>query len=321
MTLNKYIVCATAGHIDHGKTSLIKAITSVDLDTNPEEKKRGITINNGYTYFDVDAQNKIGFVDVPGHQKFIKTMLVGASGVQFFMLVICAKEGIKPQTREHLQILKLLNVNEGLVVLTKTDLVDKQQIVERRDEIQSFLKGNNFSKLPIIESSIIEKSGIDSIKNMLGQFCMSFKEKSSKNNQARFYIDRKFIVDGSGIVVTGYLNGKSISKGDDLFLLGANQSIKVRRIENHGREMDKIVHGMRASLNISGIKHSQIFKNSILSNQRVRKSNRCDVFITSLNSSNFTLIKQIKVYIRNREVEGKVSFLSEQLSHVVLNRL
>ena len=198
----KNIVIGTAGHIDHGKTTLIKALTGRETDTLAEEKKRGISINLGFTYFDLPSNKRAGIVDVPGHEKFIKNMLAGASGLDMVLFVVGADEGVMPQTVEHLDILSFLDIKNGIIVLTKCDTVDKEFIELVKEDVREKVKGTFLENADILEVDSISKKGIDVLINKIDKMSNEI-ECNNENSPARLNIDRVFSVKGFGTVITG----------------------------------------------------------------------------------------------------------------------
>ena len=198
----KHIVIGTSGHIDHGKTALVKALTGFDMDILEEEKRRGITINNGYTYFSLSDGRKAGIIDVPGHEKFIKNMVAGVTSIDLVLFVIAADDGIMPQTVEHFNILNTLDVKNGIIVLTKIDLVDDEWLEFIKDEVKKFVKGSFLENAPIVPVSSKTLKGIDTLKKTIEE-CVNNTEEKDKEALFRMPIDRVFTVKGFGSVVTG----------------------------------------------------------------------------------------------------------------------
>ena len=262
--MNKHLIMGTAGHVDHGKTALIAALTGIDCDTHKEEKARGITINLGFAHLDLKDDISIGIVDVPGHKDFIKTMVAGAYGIDFVLLVIAADSGIMPQTREHLNILQMLGVKQGLVALTKTDLVDEEMQELAEMEIMDYLEKTSLNNAVIVPVSSVTGQGIEALKNEIHDLAMQTSAKKA-GSVFRMYIDRFFNIKGHGLVVTGsVLNGK-ISVGSNLYPFPARgEKVKVRSIERHGNPVDHADAGDRAALNISGIKQAGIERGMLL---------------------------------------------------------
>ena len=219
------IVVGTAGHIDHGKTSLVKALTGVDADRLPEEKRRGITIDIGFAELDL-GEVKIGFVDVPGHERFVKNMLAGASGIDLVILVIAADEGVMPQTREHFEICRLLGVEKGIVVLTKKDLVDEELLDLVKLETEELVEGSFLLDAPTIAVSTRTGEGVEDVKNALLKVASTIHQRKDEI-VTRLPVDRSFTVKGFGAVVTGTLASGTIREADELEILPVGKTVRV----------------------------------------------------------------------------------------------
>ncbi|MEW5807297.1 MAG: selenocysteine-specific translation elongation factor [Acidobacteriota bacterium] len=248
----KSIIIGTAGHIDHGKTELIKALTGVDTDRLKEEKERGITIDIGFASLKFGDDLLIGFVDVPGHERFVKNMLAGAGGIDIVILVVAADESVKPQTIEHFEICKLLGVKSGLIVLSKIDLVDEEVIRLVEMEMCDLIRGSFMEKAPIIPVSSRTGKGIDILKETIHDLALKVEEKSEEGT-VRLPIDRSFSIKGFGTVVTGTLVSGRIEIGDELELLPAGKKCRVRGIEVHDEPREFARAGQRTALNLAGI--------------------------------------------------------------------
>jgi len=275
----------TAGHVDHGKTSLIKALTGFDCDTHKEEKTRGITINLGFTSLKLSNGESIGIIDVPGHKDFINTMVGGACGIDFVMLVIAADSGIMPQTVEHMNIINALGVKKGIVALTKIDLVDKELIEMAKYEIMEFLENTSLHNAAVIGVSSITGEGkeelIAVIENLISEI-----EIKEKEDLFRMYIDRIFSVKGFGCVVTGSVLGGSIETGKDVFLLpGKNQKLRVRSIERHGAPVEKVFAGDRAAINLIGLKTEDFKRGMIISDKELKETQMIDASISLFDNN------------------------------------
>ena len=207
----KHVIIGTAGHVDHGKTCLIKSLTGIDTDRLKEEKKRGITIELGFAYLDFKEGQRVGIVDVPGHEKFVRNMLAGAGGMDMVMLVVAADEGIMPQTVEHLDILSILGIKKGVIVITKTDLVEPEFLELVQDDIEELVQGTFLEGAPILPVSVYEEQGLDELKRVLKEMCDSLPERSDAGF-FRLPIDRVFTLKGFGTVVTGTLMEGKIKK-------------------------------------------------------------------------------------------------------------
>lgn len=301
----KNIVIGTAGHIDHGKTTLIKALTGRETDTLAEEKKRGISINLGFTYFDLPSKKRAGIVDVPGHEKFIKNMLAGASGLDMVLFVIGADEGVMPQTVEHLDILKFLNVKNGIIVLTKCDTVDEEFIELVKEDVVEKVKGTFLEDADIIEVDSISKRGIDKLINKIDEISKDI-EDNDINSPARLNIDRVFSVKGFGTVITGTLTEGKISVEDDLMLYPSNIETKIRSIQVHGENVNIAYAGQRTAINISNVKVEDLKRGDVLgAKNSLEESMMLDVKISIVNHSN----KSLKHWDRLRLYHGTKEIL------------
>src|SRR5216684_3670783 len=252
------LILGTAGHIDHGKTSLVKALTGIDCDRLPEEKARGITIDIGFATLDL-GDFRLGIVDVPGHERFIKTMLAGATGIDLAVLVIAADDSIMPQTREHLEILRLLGLRHGVIALTKCDLVDEttREVVEL--EIRELAQGSFLAEAPIIRTSAHTGEGLDELKNAIGDVCRKIQDRPSRG-WFRLAIDRSFIVQGHGTVVTGSVTSGSVKVGDEVEWLPRREKVRVRSLQNHDRPVEEVHRGQRAAINLAGVHHEDVIR-------------------------------------------------------------
>ncbi len=259
----KSIIVGTAGHIDHGKTALVRALTGIDADRLPEEKRRGITIDIGFADLDL-GEVRIGFVDVPGHERFVKNMLAGAHGIDLAALVIAADESVMPQTREHFDICRLLGVGNGLVVLTKKDLVDDELLQLARAEAEDLVKGSFLEGAPIVAVSSRTGDGIDELKNILRELGTRVPARS-EHFVARLPIDRAFTMKGFGAVVTGTLIAGAINEGDELDLLPAGVRTRVRGVQVHGQPVKQALAGQRTAVNLGGVDAAAIERGMVLS--------------------------------------------------------
>lgn len=260
----KHIIIGTAGHIDHGKTALIKAITKRDTDTLKEEKERGISINLGFTYFDLPSGKRAGIIDVPGHERFIKNMLAGASSIDLVLFVIAADEGIMPQTKEHYDILRLLNVKNGIIVITKTDMVDEEWLHMVKDDISEYFKDSIFKHSPIMKVSSKTGKGIPELITEIDRMTEIVEEKDAGRD---FYmpIDRVFTVSGFGTVVTGTIMSGEVRLNDELELFTSNIITKARGIQVHEESQERASAGQRCAINLSNVKVSDIERGDVLS--------------------------------------------------------
>ena len=247
----KHVVIGTAGHIDHGKTSLVKALTGTDTDRLKEEKERGITIELGFAELILDNV-QAGIVDVPGHERFVKNMLAGIGGIDLVMLIVAADEGIMPQTREHLSICRLLGVKAGLIVLTKTDLVEAEWVELVTDEIRDFVKGTFLEDKPVVPVSAHSGDGLENLKTILTKIANETPTKS-ETGIFRIPIDRVFTMRGFGVVITGTLFSGSVSVGERVEIFPKGHQARVRGLQVHGESVKKSTAGLRTAVNLQGL--------------------------------------------------------------------
>ncbi len=302
------IVIGTAGHIDHGKTTLIRNLTGVDTDTLPEEKKRGMTINLGFTYLTLESGKRVGLVDVPGHEKFIKNMVAGVSGIDFMMLVVAADDGVMPQTREHLNVIKLLGIKRGVVVVTKTDLVSPERVAEVREEIREEFKGSFVDRCEIVEVNAGDLDSYKPLKELLNNEIEKIEDEDEGKNNFRLSVDRVFNVKGFGTVVTGTSTGTKIYEGDNLTLYPSMKSVRVRGIQNHGVSVESLEPGNRCALNLGGVEVKDITRGDILATpESLSISDRIDVNLSILEGKK--KIKnnhRIRLHLGTTEVIGRI---------------
>src|SRR5712672_1610542 len=280
----KSVIVGTAGHIDHGKSSLVEALTGTHPDRLEEEKRRGITIDLGFAFLE-EAGVRFGFVDVPGHERFVTNMLAGAAGVDLVLLVIAADESIKPQTREHFDICRLLGVKRGIVVLTKSDLVDTDTAGLVRLEVEDYLRGSFLEGAPIIPVSTRTRAGLLELKDAL---LAATQQVSGKNASSYFRlpIDRAFAIKGFGAVVTGTLISGSVGPGDEVELFPSGEQLRVRGVQSGGKSVERATPGQRTAVNLAGIEHSTLKRGMVLASPgKFRKTRRIDVRLELLPSA------------------------------------
>lgn len=276
----KNVILGTAGHIDHGKTTLIKALTGRETDNLKEEKQRGISINLGFTYFDLPSKKRVGIVDVPGHEKFIKNMLAGACGIDIVLLVIAADEGVMPQTIEHLDILNYLDVKRGIIVLTKCDLVDEEFIELVKDDIREKTKGLFIEGASIVEVDSVSRRGLDKLVQKIDEISEDIEEKKT-DAPSRMSIDRVFSLKGFGTIVTGTLIEGKISVDDEMTIYPSEKKVKVRNLQVHGCDVKTAYAGQRTAINLSNIKVSEIQRGDVIAQTgSVEESMMIDVNIS-----------------------------------------
>lgn len=260
---SKHLIIGTAGHIDHGKTALIKALTGYDADRLEEEKKRGMTIELGFTSLSLPDGQKIGIVDTPGHEKFVKTMVSGAVGMDLVMVVISAKEGIMPQTREHLSILSLLGIKNFIICLTMIDLVSSEEVEIRKEEITDYLEEQFSFTVPIFPLSSFSKEGIPDLIKYLSTL-HEFIQGKPEQGIFRMFVDRAFSIAGAGTVLTGTAMSGRIEVKKEYALYPKNLPVKVRNLQVHGKDSDIAVGGERVAVNLSSVDKSLCQKGDVL---------------------------------------------------------
>ena len=299
----KHIVLGTAGHVDHGKTSLVKALTNIDTDRLKEEKERGITIELGFASLSLDEEHLIGIVDVPGHERFVKNMVAGAAGIDMVMLVIAADEGIMPQTREHLDICELLNIHQGLVVLTKIDLVDVEWLALVREEVEGFLQDTFLEGAPIVPVSAASGAGLDALIDALRSIVFS-AEAVRHSDFFRLPVDRVFTMKGFGTVVTGTLISGTVAVGDMVSILPADIQSKVRGIQIHNESATSADAGYRTAINFQGIEKTAIIRGNVITHPGIfHPSLRMDVYLRHLAGSKRALKNRAPVRFHTGTVE------------------
>ena len=293
----KHVIIGTAGHVDHGKTLLIKALTGIDTDRLQEEKKRGITIELGFAHLDFDDGTQAGIVDVPGHEKFIKNMLAGAGGIDLAMLVVAADEGFMPQTIEHLGILQLLGIKDGLVVITKTDMVEGEWVEMIADDVRERVRGTFLEGKPIFPVSAYTGDGIPELRAALKNLVANAQEKNLRTSY-RLPIDRVFSVDGFGTVVTGTLIEGALSVGDPIAVMPLGLETRVRNLQVHGKDVPTAYAGQRVAVNLAGVKKTDLARGDTLARPgSMRVSLMLDVKLENLRESPYTIQNNSTVHL------------------------
>ncbi len=304
------LILGTAGHIDHGKTALVKALTGTDCDRLPEEKARGITIDIGFASLDL-GELRFGIVDCPGHERFIKNMLAGATGIDLALLIVAADDSIMPQTREHLEILRLLGLRHGVIALTKADLVDDAVRELVTLEIRELVKDTFLAEAPIVPTSVVTGSGIEELKAALA----AEGTKISRKDRAEWFrlaIDRAFVVQGHGTVVTGSATAGSVKVGDELEWLPSLQRVRVRSLHNHDQAAAEVHRGQRAAINLAGISLEQVSRGQELATPGFLVPTRCLTVRLNTLQGNRRPIKhrlELRLHIGTAEVMATVSLL------------
>ena len=313
--MNNNVIIGTAGHIDHGKTTLIKALSGIETDTTQEEKDRGMSINLGFAYFDLPSGKRCGVVDVPGHERFIKNMLAGVSGINLVLLLVDSREGIMPQTKEHIDILTLLGIENYIIVMTKIDLVEEEYRELVKEDIQEFISGTVLENSPIIEVDSISKKGLDTLLATIDKKTEDIAAKNVEKN-ARINIDRSFQVKGFGTVVTGTLTEGVINVGDELVIYPKEVKAKVRNIQVHSKDVETAYAGQRTAINLANIKFDDVKRGDTLATAgSLTKTYMLDTEIKLINDerANLELWDRVRVYIGTEEVMARVVPLGTDL--------
>ncbi|MCT4594849.1 MAG: selenocysteine-specific translation elongation factor [Anaeromicrobium sp.] len=310
----KNVVIGTAGHIDHGKSTLIKALTGLDPDRLKEEKKRGITIDLGFAEFVLPSGKRAGVVDVPGHEKFIKNMLAGIGGIDIVLLVIAADEGVMPQTQEHLDILSILEIEKGIVVLTKADLVDEDWLSLVKEDIKEKLKGTFLEDATMMEVSALEGKGLDELSYEIDRQTDELKNRNT-NLPPRIPIDRVFSISGFGTVITGTQIEGTFQVGDEVVIYPNKISTKIRGIQVHGKSVDRSYAGQRVAINLANMKKDDIKRGDVLSIDKVLEPTMMlDAKVSVLKESNWSIKNRsrLRLYHGSSEVLCRVVILDKE---------
>ncbi len=309
------VILGTAGHIDHGKTTLVKALTGVDTDRLKEEKERGITIELGFAGLDLPSGAHIGIVDVPGHERFVKNMVAGASGIDIVALIVAADEGVMPQTEEHLEICQLLGVKKGIVALTKLDLVDDDWLELVKDDVKGFLKGSFLENAPVVTLSSVTGDGIDTFINAIDEIVKELPPKVH-SGPFRLPIDRVFIKKGFGTVVTGTTISGMIQAGDEAQIYPKDMRAKIRGIQMHGKDSSRAVTGFRTALNLQGVDKAEIKRGDVVAAvNSLRPTMLIDVELIYLKSADKPLRHRtpIRFHCGTKEAIGRVLIQGDEL--------
>ena len=310
----KHNIIGTAGHVDHGKTALIKALTGIDTDRLKEEKERGISIELGFASLTLPNGRTFGIVDVPGHERFIRNMVSGASGIDMVIMVIAADEGVMPQTREHLHICSLLGIKKGLVALTKVDMVTGEWLDLVKDDVHEFLKGTFLEASPVIPVSSIIGAGLEELLDTLGRVASEI-EGGSDAGTFRLPVDRAFTMKGFGTVVTGTLISGDIRLGEEVEILPTGVTAKVRGIQIHNQSATIAEAGQRTAINLQGVEKDTVVRGDVLARPRTLKpSIRLDVYMQYLSNNNRKLKNRnlVRFHVGTNEVIGRIILLDRE---------
>ena len=306
------VIVGTAGHIDHGKTALVRALTGVDTDRLPEEKQRGITIDLGFAEMG-HGDLGIGFVDVPGHERFVKNMLAGASGIDLVLLVIAADEGVMPQTREHFDICRLLHIKTGLIALTKTDLADEEMLELARLDVEELVRGSFLEGAPVYPVSSRTGNGMTELKQGLIAAAERI-HRTTDHKEARLPIDRSFSIKGFGAVVTGTLVSGEIADSDELELVPYGRKVRVRGVQTHGKTVSSARASQRTAVNLGGIAHDEIVRGLVLTRPgSISETQIFDAEVEVLAGAPRGLRsrQRVRVHLGTAEVLARIAVLNE----------
>ena len=293
----KNIIIGTAGHIDHGKTTLIKALTGRTTDRWEEEQRRGITIDLGFTYFDLPGGDRAGIIDVPGHEKFINNMVAGVVGMDLVLLVIAADEGIMPQTREHVDILHLLGIEKSIIVLNKCDLVDEEWLELVEDEVREELEGTFLENAPVVKVSAATGEGLEDLVAMIEKMTEDDLEAKDIHTIPRLPVDRVFTLSGFGTIITGTLVSGTITRDDTLEMYPVGKECKIRSIQVHGEDKDVCYAGQRVAINLSNVKKKEIYRGCVLASKNsMKNTDLLDVKLNILGSSMRVLTNHTRLH-------------------------
>ena len=307
-------VIATAGHVDHGKSSLVLALTGTDPDRWAEEKRRGMTIDLGFAHTQLPSGETASFIDVPGHIRFLRNMLAGVGAIDGCILVVDAKEGWMPQTEEHFQILKLLGLQHGVIALTKVDLVDAKVENDRRTEVRTKLRESFLSDAPIVSVSVVSSKGLDEIRNALDVLIVESKQtnQTRNRNRPRLWVDRSFSSRGAGTVVTGTLIDGSLESDTELTIVRTRQRVRVREIQQHEKSTTQLAPGHRCALNLVGVNHAEIFRgDALIVPDQWLPSTMFDASLTIVPSLQHRVTRRgsYSVYIGSGEFAAKIRLI------------
>ncbi|SMP14310.1 selenocysteine-specific elongation factor [Desulfurobacterium pacificum] len=313
MQSKKFIVIGTAGHIDHGKTTLIKALTGIDTDRWEEEKKRGMTIDIGFANLELPSGIFAGIVDVPGHEKFIKNMLAGASGIDLVLFVIAADEGVMPQTKEHLTVCQTLGTKKGIIVLTKKDTVDEEWLELVKEDVKDFVKGTFLENAPLIAVSSKTDEGIKELVKEIDRIAQTVEPKTTEGI-LRLPVDRSFTVKGFGTVITGTLLSGKVKVGDTVEILPEGRTVKVRNIQVHGKNREEALAGQRTALNLSDVSKEDVERGDVIATPGYLKPTKIVDVELSLSKDADVIVQpghKIHFHHLTKETEGEVFLIDK----------
>ncbi len=307
------VIIGTAGHIDHGKTSLVRALTGQDTDRLKEEKERGISIDLGFAYLDVAGGERAGIVDVPGHERFIRNMLAGAHGMDLVLFTVAADDGVMPQTEEHLDILHLLGIRRGIFVITKTDLVDPARLEAVREEIEILRLETTLERAPIVPVSTATGAGLDALRAEIAGL-LAVPPQPAPPGYFRLPVDRAFVMRGHGVVVTGTAIAGTVAEGETVRILPGEETVRVRSLEVHGVPVPRAEHGQRVAMNLVGVERSDIGRGHVVCDARLAHlADRLDARVEIRPAAKRPVASHTRVrfHVGTAEVLGKIVVLGE----------
>ena len=304
-------IIGTAGHIDHGKTALVRALTGIDTDRLPEEQRRGISIELGFAWMSLPDGDRVGFVDVPGHERFVRQMLAGAQGFDLLLLVVAADDGVMPQTEEHFEICHLLGVRKAIFVITKADLATEARIADVAGEIEILAAGTPFESAPVVTVSVENGRGLDDLRTQIVA-SLAELERAAQSGPFRMPVDRVFVLKGHGVVVTGTAAGGSVVSGDELVIEPADIATRVREVQVHERRVDRAFAGQRVALNLAGVDREVVTRGDTVVAAGVNaQTDRFDAHVEIRPSARKPVKSHthVRVYLGTREIPGKLVWL------------
>ena len=304
-------IIGTAGHIDHGKTALIRALTGQETDRLKEEKERGISIDLGFAYMDLANGERVGIIDVPGHERFIRNMLAGAHGIDLALLVVAADDGVMPQTEEHLDILHLLGATHGVVAITKSDLVDAARLAAVQEEIDILLAGTGLEGSPIVPVSSVTGLGLERLRQVIEERLTHYR-RPERAGYFRLPVDRAFIMHGHGTVVTGTAIAGAVRAGDVVRVMPGGEEVRVRTVQVHGQEVAQALQGQRVALNLAGVERADVKRGDVICDPRLdRVTDRLDAWLEVRPAAGRPVDSHeiIRLYLGTAEVIGKLVWL------------
>lgn len=305
------IVLGTAGHVDHGKTSFVRALTGIETDRLKEEKKRGITIELGFAYLDLPCGHRLGIVDVPGHEKFVKNMVAGVTGMDLVAFIVAADEGIMPQTKEHFEICRLLGVKQGIIVITKKDMVEEEWLEMVTEEVQEYCEGSFLEDAPIVHISSTTGEGIDKVRDLLDAF-VAKQQFNEVHGPFRLSVDRIFAIKGFGAVVTGTSISGRVNIGDELCFYPSDMTAKVRGVQVHSKDVETVEAGHRTAINLQGVDTAAVSRGMVAATPGCLAPGfmlDCDFLYLASNTKPLKHRARVRVHLGTVEIMGRISLL------------